>query len=495
MLLTRFFNGLWFILSSTNHIFIGLMYIVVGLIGGSIGFALSIIIRLELSLPGFILTSSLSYNSVITFHGLFMIFFMIMPIMIGGFGNCLLPLMLGVSDMVFPRLNAMSLWLAFFSMNLIIFSMFLDGGVNAGWTFYVPLSTLNYNSIDFMFFSLHIAGLSSILGSINFMITFLYANNLFKIESFDVLSKLNSTSIDKSFNASNCLFPYSIFFTSILLIISLPVLAACITMVIFDRHFNTSFFDPFKGGDVILFQHLFWFFGHPEVYILILPGFGLISDTLSKYSNKIIFGYDSMILSLALIAFLGCIVWAHHMFIVGMDIDTRVYFTTATSVIAIPTGIKILNWLCTIWSGCFWYTTSVLFILGFLFSFTFGGFSGLILSNFIVDTILHDSYYVVGHFHYVLSLGAVYSIFAAIYCFFNLFTNVYTNDFIGRIQFIFFFISSNLIFFSFHSLGLLGLPRRIFDYSFYFFKYQWFSSLALFGLILSVILFFLALTC
>jgi len=299
-----------------------------GLIGGVIGFTLSLVLRLELALPGFIICSSLQYNSIITFHGVFMIFFMIMPILIGGFGNILIPLMLCSCDMIFPRLNALSLWLVSEGVLLIINSLFLDGGVNAGWTFYVPLSILNYSSIDFMFFSLHIVGLSSLLGSINFIVTILKSCNFSFLYSSLFIP----------------LFPWSLFFTSFLLIISLPVLAGCITMIIFDRHFNSSFFDPIRGGDLILFQHLFWFFGHPEVYILILPAFGLVSEIISKYSQCIIFGRDSMLIALLLIAFIGCIVWGHHMFMVGFDIDTRTYSTTATSIIAIPTGIKILNW-------------------------------------------------------------------------------------------------------------------------------------------------------
>ena len=308
-----------------------------GLIGGSIGFGLSIILRLELALPGFILCSSLQYNSNITFHGIFMTSSMIMPILIGGFGNILLPLMLCSSDMIFPRLNALSLWLVFNSLIIMFLSMFIDGGVNAGWTFYVPLSIINYSSIDLMFFSLHIVGLSSLLGSINSIVTLLKSSNLSIINSFLFLP----------------LYCWSIFFTSVLLIISLPVSAGVITMIIFDRHFNCPFFDPLRGGDLLLPQHLPWFLRHPEVHILILPAFGLISEMISKFSQCIISGRDPMLIALLIIAVLGCIVWGHHMFMVGFDLDTRSYFTFSTSIIAIPTGIKILNWLATIWSSCF----------------------------------------------------------------------------------------------------------------------------------------------
>jgi len=414
----------------TNHIFIGLIYILIGLIGGSIGFGLSVLIRLELTLPGFNITSSLNYNSIITFHGIFMIFFMIMPILIGGFGNLLIPLLLGLNDMIFARLNALSLWIFLFSLIIVLLSPSIDGGCNSGWTFHVPLSFINYSSIDLLFFSLHSAGLSSLLGSINFICTILIYNYNF----YYYLIYID-------------LFIWSIFFTSILLLISLPILAACITMIISDRHFNSSFFDPLKGSDLLLFQHLFWFFGHPEVYILILPAFGLISSILSKYSNFIIFGRDSMIIALFLIGLLGCIVWGHHMFIVGFDVDTRAYFTSSTSIIAIPTGIKLLNWLCTIWSNCLFLITPIFFIIGFLVSFIIGGFTGLILANNIIDIILHDSYFVVAHFHYILSLSVVYCIFASFYNYYLFLSlNAYPylflslknsfNDFIGRLSFI-----------------------------------------------------------
>ncbi len=398
---------------------------------------------------------------------------MIMPILIGGFGNILLPIMLCSSDMIFPRLNALSLWLVFDSLIIMFLAIFIDGGVNSGWTFYVPLCIINYSSVDFMFFSLHIVGLSSILGSINFIITILKSSNLSIINSFLFLP----------------LYCWSIFFTSLLLIISLPVLAGCITMIIFDRHFNCSFFDPLRGGDLLLFQHLFWFFGHPEVYILILPAFGLISEMVSKFTQCIIFGRDSMLIALLIISILGCIVWGHHMFMVGFDIDTRAYFTFNTSIIAIPTGIKILNWLATIYSSCYFLITALYFIIGFLFSFIFGGFTGLIVANSIIDIILHDSYFIIGHFHYVLSLGAVYTIFAALYTYWIFISSNIMSDWLGRIHFSLFFISSNFIFISMHSLGIIGFPRRIYDFSMLYFKFQWFNSFGLIGIYLSSIIF------
>ena len=446
----------------------------VGLIGGSIGWGLSVIIRIELGLPGFILCSSFSYNSVITFHGIFMIPFMIMPLLIGGFGNLSIPLMLCSSDMIFPRLNALSLWLVIDSLFLVFLAIFLDGGVNAGWTFYVPLSFINYYGIDLMFFSLHLVGLSSLLGSINFIVSLLKACNLSILSAYLFLP----------------LFPWSIFLTSLLLIISLPVLAACITMVIFDRHFNACFFDIIRGGDLLFFQHLFWFFGHPEVYILILPGFGLISEIIAKYSNKIIFGRDSMILSIIIIGILGMIVWGHHLFIVGFDLDTRTYFTSATSIIAIPTAIKILNWWATIWSGCLFLITSLFFIIGFIFSFSLGGFTGLILANCMIDTLLHDSYFVVAHFHYVLSLGAIYSFFGAFINYWGFSGQRIYNNWILFLFFLFFFVSSNLIFFSQHYLGMLNFPRRIFDYSCIYFLFNYLGFVGIFGTLLSITVFF-----
>jgi len=524
-------TGLLNVLFSTNHINIGVVYIIAGLIGGSIGLGLSLVIRLELALPGFIVCSSIGYNSSITFHGLFMIFFMIMPILIGGFGNLLIPLMLGYDDMIFPRLNALSLWLIVISLLFMFLSLLFDGGVNAGWTFYVPLSVYNYSSMDLMVFSLHVAGLSSLVGSLNFIVTFMryFLFSFFSLfgfinlilwwweaPSFNTASIIKNENLNSSYAARSqsqatftasstatsslvynywgvSLFSWSILFTSILLLLSLPVLAIALTFIIFDRHFNTSFFDSFRGGDVLLFQHLFWFFGHPEVYILIIPAFGLISEIISKFSQCMIFGRDSMIIALLLIVIIGFIVWGHHMFMVGLDIGTRIYFTSITSIIAIPTGIKIFNWLSTIWSSCLYFSIPILFINGFLFSFTFGGFTGVILANCLIDSLLHDSYFVVGHFHYVLSLGAVYAIFASFYNYFTLFSSYFVSiDLLGRISFILFFLSSNIIFFTMHSLGLLGCSRRIFDYQLSFFRFHWFISFGFYGVLLSFVFFILS---
>lgn len=467
---------------TTNHIIIGGLYILLGIFGGFIGFGLSILLRLELSMFGFIFTSSFYYSAYFSYHGLFMIFFMIMPILIGGFGNILIPIMLGLFDLIFPRLNALSIWLAIISIIFILSSLLSSFTFNGGWTFYVPLSSYSfYPTVDILFFSLHIVGLSSLLSSFNFVTT--------------ILSKFSYSILFNFYLAfiSIPLFIWSLFITSFLLIISLPVLAGAITMIIFDRHFNSSFFNPFFGGDALLFQHLFWFFGHPEVYILILPAFGIISDILSRLTNCIIFGRDSMIYAMLSIGLLGCLVWGHHMFNVGFDIDSRAYFTTATSIIAIPTGIKIFNWVATLWTANFQFNSSFYFFIGFLFSFTFGGFTGIILANVIVDILLHDSYFVVAHFHYVLSLAAVYSIFSAFYQYFRLFTLIILAEFFGRLHFISFFIFSNLIFFTMHSLGILGHSRRIFDYPILFSKFHWFQSLGIIGFLLAMLLFSLVL--
>ena len=453
---------------STNHVLIGLLYILFGFIGGSLGWGLSIIIRLELGLPGFIICSSFSYNSCITFHGILMTFFMIMPLLIGGFGNLLIPFIIGISDMIFPRLNALSLWLVLNSILLLFLSSFIDGGVNSGWTFYIPSSFINYYSIDLLFFSLHIIGLSSLLGSINFIssIFISYSIHSFLSHYSIIIHTVSYTNLIFSSYLNLSLFIWSIIITSLLLIISVPVLAACITMIIFDRYINGCFFDILRGGDVLLFQHLFWFFGHPEAYILILVGFGIISEIISKFSQCIIFGYDSMLLSLFIIGILGCIVWGHHMYIVGFDVDTRTYFTSSTSIIAIPTAIKIINWLCTIWSSSIIIVNVVFIIYGFIGFFSFGGITGLILASSIIDCILHDGYFVVGHFHYVLSLAVVFSIMVGIISYSRMVGGWgYMNDgnmivWYGGISMI---GCLNYIFMNLHYLGIMGVARRMMD--------------------------------
>ena len=452
---------------------IGIMYIVVGVLSGSLGFILSILIRIELSLPSYVLSSSLSYNSTITFHGILMIFFMIMPILIGGFGNLLLPILVGYSDMLFPRLNALSLHLLLASLFLLILSMLMDGGINTGWTFYVPLSTYNSSSLDLFLFALHVTGISSLISSINFITT--------------ILTSPFATNSVSYYLYSIPVYAVSILITSFLLLISLPVLASCITMLILDRHFNTSFFDPLRGGNVLLFQHLFWFFGHPEVYILILPAFGLVSDILTRYSTTL-FGRDAMVFCLLLIAFIGLIVWGHHMFVVGFDVDTRNYFTASTSIIAIPTLVKIFNWAFTLYSSSPHYFLVHYYIVGFLLNFTLGGLTGLILANNSIDTLLHDTYFVVAHFHYVLSLSVVYIIIASFYSYISLLGGT-INYLLSNIVYCIFLVSSHILFLPLHVLGILGVPRRVMDYYLYFSTFSYLNMIGTIGMIIAFILF------
>ena len=489
----RSFFTRWFM--STNHKDIGILYLFTAGFVGLISVAFTVYMRMELMEPGvqYMCAEGARFlggigaedcspnghlwNVMITYHGILMMFFVVIPALFGGFGNYFMPLMIGAPDMAFPRLNNLSYWMYVAGVSLGIASMLAPGGngqlgSGVGWVLYAPLSTREAGvSMDFAIFAVHVSGASSILGAINIITTF-----------------LNMRAPGMTLHKTP-LFPWSIFITAWLILLSLPVLAGAITMLLTDRNFNTGFFTPANGGDPVLYQHLLWFFGHPEVYMIIVPGFGIISHVIATFSKKPIFGYLPMVYAMVAIGALGFVVWAHHMYTVGMTLNQQAYFMVATMVIAVPTGIKIFSWIATMWQGSITFKTPMLFAIGFLFVFTVGGVTGIVLAQAGIDRAYHDTYYVVAHFHYVMSLGAVFCIFAGTYYWIGKMSGRQYPEFWGKVHFWLFFIGTNITFFPQHFLGRQGMPRRYIDYPDAFALWNWWSSIGAFIAFASFLLF------
>jgi cytochrome c oxidase subunit 1 len=463
-------------LMSTNHKDIGTLYITMAIISGIEGGVLSEIMRSQLMYPNNTLVANgQAWNALVTAHGLLMIFFLVMPALIGGFGNWFVPMMIGAPDMAFPRLNNMSFWFLAMGFIFVNLGLLVGAGSGVGWTLYPPLTNSVYQpgvAVDFSLFSLHLAGISSLLGAINFIATI-----------------LNMRAPGMTMHKMP-LFVWSILVTAFLLLLAIPVLAGAITMLIMDRNFGTSFFEPGGGGDPVLFQHLFWFFGHPEVYIMILPAFGIVSHVVSTFSKKPIFGYLGMVYALVAIGFVGFVVWAHHMFVSGIGVDSQVYFEAATLVIAVPTGVKVFSWIATMWGGSIELKTPMLWAIGMIFMFVVGGATGVLIANAGLDTELHNTYFIIAHFHYVLSMGSVFAIFAGFYFWIGKMYGRPYPEFWGKLHFWTFFIGVNLTFFPQHFLGLAGMPRRYPDYPIAFAGWNYVSSIGAYISGFSTLIFF-----